>query len=206
MNAMYLVCMPQGVRPEEGVVVARAASQMRRAPPASLGVGHPRSLPDPRAPLHIREAVPASGLPNEVGRFAVATWDRNEVRIATAPPDIALVRIRSGVAQGCPLSSTLFAVSFEPLLELLARASCGVDLVKACADDVGAISSWLSALRTIPQALEVMRRASGLEPAPKKTQLLLLAPNLPDPWSEMRITTAASYLGAVVGPTAGSTA
>lgn len=109
-------------------------------------------------------------------------------------------------------------LSFEPLLELLSRAARGVNLVKAFADDIGAISSLVAALRTIPQALEVMGRASGLEPAPTKTQLVLLAPHRPElvahteaaiaslaaPWSEMRLLTSAKYLGAVIGPLAGA--
>lgn len=97
-----------------------------------------------------------------------------------APPEAAPLRIRAGVTQGCPLSSTLFVLSFEALLELLTRTARGVDLVKAFADDVGAISSQVAALRSIPQALEVMRKASGLEPAPSKTQLVLLSPHRPE--------------------------
>lgn len=109
-------------------------------------------------------------------------------------------------------------LSFEVLLGLLSQTARGVDLVKAFAGDVGAISSLVAALRGIPQALEVMRKASELEPAPTKTQLVLLAPRRPElvvraeaamaslavTWCSMRLRTSATYLGAVVGPSAGA--
>lgn len=128
----------------------------------------------------MKESLRVSGLPVEVRRFSLATWCRNEAAIVTAPPEAAPICIAAGVTQGCPLSSTLFVLSFESLLELLSRVARGVGLVKAFADDVGAISSLLAALRTIPQALEVVRRASGPGPAPTKTQLVLLASHQPE--------------------------
>lgn len=74
----------------------------------------------------------------------------------------------------------------------------------------------LAALRSVPPVLEVMRKASGLAPAPRKTHFVILAPHradlvdranaaiaeLPAPWSEMKLETSATYLGVVVGPTA----
>lgn len=87
----------------------------------------------------MRAAMRSSGLPKEVRRFAVAMWRRKEAAIVTAPAGAAPVRIAAGVTQGCPLSSTLFVLSFESLLEL-SQAARGVDLIKAFADDVGAIS------------------------------------------------------------------
>lgn len=283
MNSMYLICMPKGVRPEEGSVIARAASQTRplglkntdvkvvascvarsvhhglqvRVSDRQRGFLRGRLATDNTAELDaaarvaaleaetsedpefvpllwaldIRDAFPTlarpfmkeslkvSGLPVEVRRFSLATWRHNEAAIVTAPPEAATICIVAGVTQGCPPSSTLFVLSFDALLELLSTTARGVRLVKAFADDVGAISASVAALTSIPRALAVMRKASGLEPAPKKTHLVLLAPHRPElhrraseaigrlahPWSAMTVRGAALYLAAMVGPSAGAT-
>lgn len=163
---------------------------------------------------YISGALRATSLPREARVFAKATWRANAARIVGAPASTPPVRIASGVTQGCPLSSTLFLVSFEPLLELL---SWGVDAIQAFADDVGAVSSTTAALVSVPRAMDIMQKASALAPAPSNMPVVVLTPHLPEvmerarsaiaalplPWSLMRVYSDATYLGALVGPTAG---
>lgn len=103
------------------------------------------------------------------------------------------------------MSSTLFLIAFEPLLELLSTASRGVDAVQAFVDVVGAISPTTAALISVPKAMDIMQKASALAPAPSKMHVVVLTPHLPEvmerahsaiaalprPWSLMRVTTAA---------------
>eukprot|EP00973_Karenia_brevis_P023818 3285794-Karenia_brevis.AAC.1 len=47
--------------------------------------------------------------------------------------------VTSGVSQGCPLSGSLWAIAFHPILEIFQRKieEPGLGVVRACADDVG---------------------------------------------------------------------
>ena len=124
--------------------------------------------------------------------------------------------VSSGVLQGCSLSGTLFVLVGEPflqnILDKMNRAHFG--LVRACADDLGAVINNISHLRFFARLFDVMFKIANLQIKPKKCKIVPLhdwnkgvatlvsdwiALHLPQ-WSEFAVVSQAEYLGFWLGP------
>ena len=125
--------------------------------------------------------------------------------------------ILSGVLQGCPLSGSLFALTFDSILRALAKrlASRCLGEPLACADDVGTSLKSLLGLPSIAKLFKVVSLISGLSLNVSKTVLVPLgalftealefairfwiSQNCPE-WSQIQISSCAKYLGFILGP------
>lgn len=122
--------------------------------------------------------------------------------------------VTSGVRQGCPCSSTLFVLALEPWLVLSRRAlpfpTC---LWSAYADDLAlTLRSLFLHLRVLQSLIRILRFATAMALAPRKSVIVPLfdwaddaairrrvtdvAPAL----GGMQIACSAKYLGVQVGP------
>ena len=129
--------------------------------------------------------------------------------------------IKSGVLQGCPLSGSLFAIAIDPFLRLIDAAldHGRSGIVRACADDIGAVVSSSSYLQLIKPIFDLANAAAGLKTKPNKCVIVpiytrctlavqavwrdWLRSNLPK-WKDFRVEGAAKYLGIFLGPSAGA--
>jgi endonuclease/exonuclease/phosphatase family metal-dependent hydrolase len=127
-------------------------------------------------------------------------------------------RVLCGVRQGCPLSGSLFALAFHPILVCLSDAlfkaamHVGHDIF-GYADDLALVlyDLWLL-LPALDHALAVVASAAGLHINWKKVQLIPLwrSPNLAamrnrisatcPRWKPTQLALTAKYLGIQVGP------
>ena len=126
----------------------------------------------------------------------------------------------SGVLQGCPLSGTLFAIALGPFLDKLDRilGRGAHEIVRACADDIGAVVNFSRSLVQTAPVFDSARAAAGLATKPCKCVILpvytscsistvtvcrdWLTRQIPA-WSGFLIQPAARYLGVHVEPAAG---
>ena len=68
----------------------------------------------------------------------------------------------SGVLQGCPLSGTVFAVSFDSPLRCLVEGIGDRGLVLACADDVLLLLRAISAVQCVVRIFAIITLATGM--------------------------------------------
>jgi hypothetical protein len=127
-------------------------------------------------------------------------------------------RIFCGVRQGCPLSGTLFALCFHPIIlhmaDMMYRYSMNISFhIFAYADDLACIlfEFWRQ-LNTFAQCLSLVASAAGLHINWLKVQLVPLHrhPDLEQfrrrlsatrpAWAVAKVTLQAKYLGIVIGP------
>ena len=125
--------------------------------------------------------------------------------------------IRSGVAQGCPLSGTLWALGLDPFLRLLSRAlpSRSLGSLGACADDIGTILRSLALVQALEPIFVRMQRVATLRLQASKCVIVPLWTELSQPvvnairealgrlapsWTNFRIQDHAKYLGTFIGP------
>ena len=127
-----------------------------------------------------------------------------------------LFSVLSGVRTGCPLSSTLFLLVFNPFIELMALVSDGPRLSRSavCADDVGSALRALTGLKAQASIFQLAARVAGMCLKPSKCFLVVsvceltpelenrikdwLASNIPA-WKDFKIVPAAKYLGVFIG-------
>ena len=79
------------------------------------------------------------GLPPSTINLVRALYDENYCDISVGGTRFQGFTLTSGVRQGCPLSSLLYAICAEPLLDKL-RLSCPGLVVRAYEDDTVAVS------------------------------------------------------------------
>jgi hypothetical protein len=127
-------------------------------------------------------------------------------------------RIVCGVRQGCPLSGSLFALTFHPVIVFLSNSlfkhsmTVGHDLF-AYADDLALVLyDFWKQLNPLATALSIVASATGLHISWRKVQIVPLARNPDIPafrrrlsatrpaWSTAKIGLSAKYLGILVGP------
>eukprot|EP00959_Pyramimonas_sp_CCMP1952_P437106 9151826-Pyramimonas_sp.AAC.1 len=125
---------------------------------------------------------------------------------------VPMFDITSGVPQGCPLSGSLWALGFDPLLRHLVRpfpskedASLG-----ACADDVGVVLNDIMLMPRLSNTFQHAKKLAGLLLQTAKCVVVPLAvecteaeitryaaiiSNLVPEWSDVKIAGYAKYLG-----------
>ena len=129
-----------------------------------------------------------------------------------------MFEILTGVLQGCPLSGTLFVLAIDPLLWMF-RIQINSAVVRACADDVGVALRFLKQLRILYDIFEKYAKATNLKLKPGKCIIIpttcmldeeslsllrsFLEQEVPQ-WAAMKIQGTAKYLGAFIGPRAGT--
>jgi len=127
----------------------------------------------------------------------------------------------SGVLQGCTASGFLFDMGIDPFLQMMDEqvAGHGRGIVRACADDIGAALRDYRELRYLYEPFQIAESCAGLTLQPKKCKIIVtsqlpsekvvhvirswLLRTLPN-WRNFHICGSASYVGLVIGPTAGA--
>ena len=80
-----------------------------------------------------------------------------------------LFRVQAGVETGCPLSSILFLLGINPVIDLFLRLSDGPSLsvTRVCADDFGSALRHLSILRVHASIFRLAAKTTGLRLKPE---------------------------------------
>ena len=148
---------------------------------------------------------------------------------------VEFLRFESGIIQGCPLSGSIFALSINPILVMMktnlveaatndsapvlpnareCHDSCF--LLRACADDLGAVLGKLRYLKALYNPFQIAAAAAGLRLNLKKCVLIMGEPvnmrllnrvkdwlthSCPG-WEKFDITNKGKYLGFWLGPSA----
>jgi hypothetical protein len=82
---------------------------------------------------------------------------------------VGQIPIQSAIRQGCPLSTTLYALCVHPLLRTLENRLTGVSIgergqrisVLACADDITVLISNREDIDKVHQAIRIYEQAAG---------------------------------------------
>ena len=84
--------------------------------------------------------------------------------------------VLSGVLQGCPSSRILFALIMEPFLNmfLVQIVTPGCGHIRACADDVGAVTRDFKSITVPVQVFDCANVVAGLQLKLSKCVLVLL--------------------------------
>ena len=127
-----------------------------------------------------------------------------------------LFKVLAGVRTGCPLSATLFLLSFNPFVDLINFISDGpkVSVSCICADDVGSVLRALSDIRYQYSVFKLAEKTAAMFLKPSKCFLVVsvcdlsetvraaiqewLRENIPE-WKDFQIVPAGKYLGVVLG-------
>ena len=161
----------------------------------------------------------ARGIPEWLCKFFECIYWMNGAFGRSHGAKVFLFWYLSGVLQGCPGSGLLFNIAIDPFLfnfeEVIPMRQRG--LVRACADDIGAVLKKLSGLVHLEKVFRKAERLSGLVLGPAKCKLVpidvpfsdavkdeiqnWLHQNLPC-WEHFSVVPAAKYLGIYMGPKA----
>jgi exonuclease III len=145
-----------------------------------------------------------------------ALYDHNHCDIIAGGQRHAGFQMGSGIRQGCPLSPLLFALVADLLLRRLQRKLEGAT-IRAYADDIAIVVPDLhKALPMLAETFAQYASFSGLELNMHKTYLIPLGDDkwkdteklISDTWPSwvgIKVGGHATYLGFVLGPTAGET-
>ena len=84
--------------------------------------------------------------------------------------------ILSGIIQGCPLAGTCFALAMDPILGMFKHSieDTGKGIVRACADDVGAVVKSITHLTSLSEVFHAASKHAGLWLKYKKCVLVPL--------------------------------
>ena len=110
--------------------------------------------------LVVRSYGLPDGLANLIGVYyacnLACTQVQNEIMF--------LLMIVSGVHQGCPMSGWIFALIFDPFVELFYRniEVAGKGIARVCADDVGAAVNDIGCLVTLHHVFKLAQLFAGL--------------------------------------------
>lgn len=170
---------------------------------------------------YLNVAVEEVGAPGGLCRIVHGLQDGAVAQFCKAGVVVPLFPIERGVAQGCPLSGMLFCVAIDPFLRAgVVALAKHRGVLRACADDMGAILRRLSHLRALHPVFEDAAKVVGLEARPDKCVLVPLERVPRDAtnaemqraleravpaWRAFAIRPAAVYLGYSLGPAAGRT-
>ena len=142
---------------------------------------------------------------------------RSSVRVGNVVSH--LCHIDSGVLQGCPLSGSLFVIASDPFLNMMTATieAKNRGIIRACADDIGAVLRKLSHLCFLAPIFSCAQRVAGLTLKPNKCFLVplhsscslhatsvardALVKHVPL-WRNFFISFCAKYLGVYLGPNA----
>ena len=121
--------------------------------------------------LSVLQAIQA---PARFIKTFISMYSENHAYIRSQGGLVLMLKVFSGVLQGCPLSGALFNVGVDPLLWRFSRTIVqpGLGKVFACADDVGAALRSLSALIPCAKLFNMFRKKSGLVFKPSKCVLI----------------------------------
>ena len=91
-----------------------------------------------------------------------------------------LFSVQAGVKTGCPLSSLLFLLGVNPVIDLFLRLSDGPKLsaTRVCADDFGSALRHLRVLKVHAAIFALAAKTSGLLLTPEKVCLSLVLASL----------------------------
>ena len=160
-----------------------------------------------------------SNVPNALINFIEGIHDSVVAVGRVGCTSVTLFLILSGVIQGCPLASFCFVIAFDPFLNLFRRSIVdkGKGLVRACADDVGAVFKSVEVLPAASSIFKLAGSLAGLHIKISKCAVVPLRPWSPTVaeyvqswlssrlplWSEIRVVPCAKYLGTFMGPSVG---
>ncbi len=102
-------------------------------------------------------------------KHAIATFEHNgDIHV--------LIRLLSGVLQGCPASAFLFNNAIDPFLASFDKAlrSRHAGIVRACADDIGIVLKQLKHLKLVQPIFNDFKSHAGLALKPPKCVLVPL--------------------------------
>ena len=116
----------------------------------------------------------ALGFPRGLQRYFKALYSDNKCYARLKGKSIFLYVLASGIIQGCPLSGTVFVIVVDTFLNLIGMQSPET-LVKAFADDIGALLKELSHLAKLHDAFEAFGKISGLYLKPKKCVIVVIS-------------------------------
>ena len=107
-----------------------------------------------------------------------------------------LFDVKNGVKTGCPLSSLLFLLGVNPVVDMFNLLSDGpkMSCTRVCADDFGSALRCLSALRTHASIFKLATRCTGLKLKSSKCVLVVTCVEL----SEVVVQAIRSWLRAEV--------
>ena len=127
-----------------------------------------------------------------------------------------LFQVLGGVKTGCPLSSILFLLGINPIVELFVFLSDGpkLSVTRVCADDFGSAMRNLRTIKIQASIFRLAQRTTGMHLKPEKCVLIVscgalsdqlvgwvrqwLHENVPE-FKHFRIESSGKYLGWVLG-------
>ena len=157
------------------------------------------------------EALRAAGIPQHIITAIKGLYKDNKHWLKLKGGVFPSVEVRSGVKQGCPLSPTLFLIAAEPILRFLKKHLGPEDFISGYADDLAIVVAHLwKVVPALAYAFETIGKVAGLSLNIPKCILIPLWVRPPGPlrhfyelaphWRNFRISLAAKYLGAWIGP------
>lgn len=126
----------------------------------------------------IRSAVAATSPPEGAQAFLSCLIRPSRVVVRLQSLTTQSMRCSCGVAQGCPLSGMLFAITVDPCLSLLRHCVQPGGTLRAYADDLAALAPLpRQQLSKLAATFRCIRAASGLTLKPAKCRIVPLAPD-----------------------------
>ena len=162
----------------------------------------------------------AIGFPRGLLNYFKALYAANKCFTRLKGKTVYLYLLASGIIQGCPLSGTVFVIVVDTFLNLLGYQSPQT-MIKAFADDIGALLQQLNHLASLQKAFDAFGRISGLHLKPQKCVIVIISHPLTEhlkanvkrylldhipQWKDFTITDKATYLGMIMGPKGGGLA
>lgn len=151
-----------------------------------------------------RAAIAHSGIPTPLQPAVLATLSQCGVLVAGDRRARPAFFEHSGVSQRCPLSSTLFVITVEPLHNMVEATVPCVTLLMAYADDIGMILNSARRLGDLVDHKKMVLVPLAPPSAPPLATPMMemqgIVAALPPPWRELRIERHTKYLGVQIGP------
>ena len=156
----------------------------------------------------------ATGVPHKALNMIKALYDNNRCTVQTNGVQVEGFTLTAGARQGCPLSSLLYAICAELLIERI-QMELPSAVVRAYADDTAVLvqNLWtdipkLARIFTDFGSMSNLRLnlsktvVTPLSPQPDLTTVkTTLTQSVPD-WSTAQFSYSARYLGFILGPEA----
>lgn len=161
----------------------------------------------------VRWVLVQSGFPAFFRRALVANYRKVEVTIRLGGHTHGTIRIDRGIKQGCPMSGTLWATAFDPVIRFLQAAAASVPAsLTVYADDVAiAAAQVVEAGRRAFRSFDIVAPAIGMELNAAETVAVVCYPHDPAGLSALLsavdlravsvlLRSSALHLGVPVGP------
>jgi len=160
---------------------------------------------------YVHETLKWIGLPDETLNSFRFLYKQCKCNISVKGETFDGFGMGAGVRQGCPLSPLVYVLIAETLLDMLEEAVDDI-MVRAYADDTAlVVQDYVSAIPRLEQLFAEFEQFSGLKINVAKSVLVPLNDKgiqankeviavLGGPWSEMKMSYVAKYLGFMMGP------